>query len=313
MYDRFFSSHCKFAPLGLCKPSLLSVMAAFLPLLCGAVMHAQGVPQTPTVLLPQPAANPAEPSVLLPTPSPPVAAADQAASASMPTCHKHEYNPGFADIFLPGKAPCEEQDPLQVIVDAGPVRPLTSGQKGLLAAKAVIDPFNLITIVGFSGIYVASNAHSAYGPGFAGWGRVIGYSLAEDIQGEFTGTYLIPSLVHEDPRYHRMGVGRPFLLRFKHAVIHTVISQHDDGTLMPNYATLINYPLSAEISNLYVPGIGPNAKDTFERVAVGYATDPVGALVAEFLPDVAKRIHIHIIFAQQILNRIALGQKNAQQ
>jgi hypothetical protein len=30
-------------------------------------------------------------------------------------------------------------------------------------------------------------------------------------------------------------------------------------------------------------------------------------LVAEFLPDFAKRVHIHIVFAQQILNRIALG------
>jgi hypothetical protein len=86
-----------------------------------------------------------------------------------------------------------------------------------------------------------------------------------------------------------------------------VVSQHDDGSLMPNYATLINYPLSAEISNLYVPDIGTNASSTAKRVLVGYATDPIGPLVAEFLPDFAKRVHIHIIFAQQILNRIALG------
>ncbi len=69
---------------------------------------------------------------------------------------------------------------------------------------------------------------------------------------------------------------------------------------MPNYATLINVPLSAEISNLYVPGIGTNAPDTAKRVLVGYATDPIGPLVAEFLPDFAKRVHIHIVFAQQI-------------
>ena len=39
--------------------------------------------------------------------------------------------------------------------------------------------------------------------------------------------------------------------------------------------------------------------------------DPVGPLVAEFLPDLARRVHIHIVFAQQILNRIALGNNNA--
>jgi hypothetical protein len=76
---------------------------------------------------------------------------------------------------------------------------------------------------------------------------------------------------------------------------------------MPNYATLINYPLSAEISNLYVPNIGTNAPSTAKRVIAGFATDPIGPLVAEFLPDVAKRVHIHIIFVQQILNHMAPG------
>lgn len=271
------------------------------------------VPSTPTVLLPVPEQTPSQPSVLLPAPAPTADAASQSTAAVLPPCGKSKYNPGFFSIFLPGKAPCQEQDPLQLIVEAGPVRPLTPKQKGFLATRAVVDPFNLITIVGFSGIFVASNAHSAYGPGFTGWGRLIGYSLVEDVQGEFTGTFLLPTVFHEDPRYHRMGNGRPFLLRVEHALIHTVVTQHDDGSLMPNYATLINYPLSAEISNLYVPAVGTNASDTFKRVAVGYATDPVGAVVAEFLPDVAKRIHIHILFAQEILNRIALGQNNGQQ
>ncbi len=170
----------------------------------------------------------------------------------------------------------------------------------------MIDPFNLLTIAAFSGISVAADPHSVYGPGFPGWGRLAGYSLGEDVQGEFTGVYVIPSLVHEDPRYHRMPKATTSR-RIEHALIHTFVSQHDDGSLMPNYATLINIPLSAEISNLYVPEIGTNAPDTAKRVLVGYATDPIGPLVAEFLPDFAKRVHIHIVFAQQILNRIALG------
>ncbi len=210
------------------------------------------------------------------------------------------------------RAICQEQDPLQFIVEPGNIKPLTPSQKAILAGKGVIDPFNLITIVGFSGVSVAANAHSAYGPGFKGWGRLIGYSLVEDIQGETTGTFLIPVIAHEDPRYHRLP-GHPFPQRLLHAIGHTVVSQGDDGHIMPNYATLINYPLSAEISNLYVPGVATNAPSTVKRIALGYATDPVGAIVAEFLPDVAKRVHIRILFAQQILNRLALGQQTAQQ
>lgn len=226
-------------------------------------------------------------------------------SATLPPCPKSKQRRRFPIIFTPStQSSCA--DPLQFIVDTGFVTPLSVRQKGVLATRDVTDPFNLMTIGFFSAITVASNAHSYYGPGFAGWGRESGYSLAEDIQIEFTGTFLIPSLTHEDPRYHRMpqaSVSR----RIKHALIHTLVSQHDDGSLMPNYATLINYPLSAEISNLYVPDIGTNAPSTAKRVIAGFATDPIGPLVAEFLPDVAKRVHIHIIFVQQILNHMAPG------
>lgn len=238
------------------------------------------------------------------SPQPPKQTAVADPTGPVPPCPRRTKR-GFPILFSPlTQSSCEDQ--LQLIVETGKITPLTSKQKGLLAVRAVTDPFNLLTIAMFSGISVAADSHSVYGPGFAGWGRSAGYSFAEDTQGDFTGIYVLPSVFHEDPRYHRMpkaSVRR----RIAHALIHTVISQHDDGSLMLNYATLLNVPLSAEISNLYVPDIGTNAPDTAKRVLVGYGTDPIGPLVAEFLPDFAKRIHIHIVFTQQILNRIALG------
>jgi hypothetical protein len=230
---------------------------------------------------------------------------------SLPPCPRTTTT--LSIIFLPqinGGKGCRQQDQLQTIVDSGNLRPLTPAEKGILAARATIDPYNLLTIAAFSGISIAADSHSVYGAGVGGWGRLAGYSLAEDIQGEFTGTFLLPVVFHQDPRYHRVP-GKPLRYRIEHALIHTVVSQHDDGSLMLNYTTLINYPLSAEISNLYVPGLPTNAPSTARRIAIGYATDPVGPLVAEFLPDLAKRVHIHIVFAQQILNRIALGNNNA--
>lgn len=268
-------------------------------------------PTTPDSSLPFPPAT-ATPAAQAPSVTPPLLGqasaqvpSGQTESAKLPPCPNHAHAQHRPVIFLPAtQTGCEDQ--LQLIVDTGYVEPLSNRQKGVLAVRSVTDPFNFLTIAAFSGFSVAANAHSVYGPGLAGWGRLTGYSLAEDIQGTFTEVYLIPVLAHEDPRYHRMPHAS-IRRRMEHALIHTFVSQHDDGSLMPNYATLINYPLSAEISNLYVPGIGTNGSATAKRVLVGYATDPVGPLVAEFLPDVARRIHIHIVFAQQILNAIALG------
>ena len=78
---------------------------------------------------------------------------------------------------------------------------------------------------------------------------------------------------------------------------------------MPNYATLLNYPVSAEISNLYVPGIRGNGPSTVARIFLGLATEPIGSLIAEFLPDLARRIHVRVVIVQHILDQVARGEE----
>jgi hypothetical protein len=283
-------------------------------LLAPMAASAQALPDAPSALLmaaSQPVDAPMQESKQQPAPPNAVESrsyqAQSALSGPVPCPHmnwgwKLKDEPRAAD------GSCTE-NPLQMVVQNPQVKPLTSTDKAVLAGRNIIDPFNLITIVGYSGLYVAFESHSAYGPGVAGWGRLTGYSLAEDVQGEFFGVYAIPSLAHEDPRYHRIP-GRPLKIRILHALAHTVVSQHDDGSLMPNYATLLTYPISAELSNAYVPGISTTGSSTRNRILLGYATDPAGALVAEFLPDVAKHVHVRVVFVQQILNQIATRSGN---
>ncbi|SEG61462.1 hypothetical protein SAMN05421819_3809 [Bryocella elongata] len=197
------------------------------------------------------------------------------------------------------------ENPIQYIVTERS-RPLSSREKGDLAIKDFIDPFNILVLTAGAGFSIAANSHSAYGPGFSGWGKLTGYSFVEDAQGEFIGTYMISSLAHEDPRYHRMPEAS-VRHRIGHALIHTLWTQHDDGRPMLNFETLLTYPASAELSNLYVPGVQTDAKSTARRVGIGLATDPVSNLIAEFLPDFAKRIHVRVVFMQQILNQVANG------
>jgi hypothetical protein len=222
----------------------------------------------------------------------------------MRPCKDSDYT--MNKVPLQGPPPCIPENPIAPFVTSMHVEPLSSKQKGTLAIRDVLDPFNFITIAGYSAIAVAVDPDSAYGPGFKGFAKLSGYGLAEDVQGEFFQTYLISSLAHQDPRYHRMPTAS-VRRRLWHAIEHTYVSQHDDGTRMPNYATLLTYPISAELSNLYVPGIQRDGPSTVKRIAIGLATDPAGAIVAEFLPDVARRLHIRIVFAQQILNRVMAG------
>jgi hypothetical protein len=282
------------------------VAAALLGLVCAA--GAQAVDSGPTATLPD------APSALLAAATPEGDAAQNGSAPArprrLPLCPTTNAASTARGVTLQGPPPCQEQNPIQPIVIER-AAPLTSNEKGKLALRDFIDPFNLATIATYSAVAIGSNSHSPYGPGWAGFGRLTGYGLAQDAQGEFLETYAIPSLVHEDPRYHRMPTAS-IKRRIGHAIEHTYVSQHDDGRPMPNYATLLTYPIGAEISDEYVPGIQTDIKSTGRRVALGIATDPAGALVAEFLPDVAKRIHIHIVFVQEILNRMVVGAPTTQ-
>lgn len=194
--------------------------------------------------------------------------------------------------------------PYQRFLDTNLAVPLSWQQKGYLAAHFTTDLSALGTIVGISAISAATDSHSAYGPGLKGFGKLAGVSVLQNATAEFFGTFAVPSLTHQDPRYYRMPQ-KPFGRRVLYAISRSYISRSDDGHTIPNYGTLSTYPIVAELSNLYVPGIQSDGASTAERILTGLALDPVNNLVNEFLPDVASRVHVRIIFVQQILNNIA--------
>jgi hypothetical protein len=203
--------------------------------------------------------------------------------------------------------PCTELIyPYQRFLTSNIVIPMTWQQKGYLALHDLADPVNFGTILGISAITVGADSHSAYGPGLKGFGKSVGVSYLQDATGQFFGAFAIPVIAHQDPRYFRMPHAR-FTKRLVYSFSRTVVSRSDSGQSIPNYATLLNYPIGAELANFYVPGIHPDGPSTVKRIFTGYALDPVNSLINEFLPDVASHVHVRIIVVQRILNNVASG------
>ena len=184
------------------------------------------------------------------------------------------------------------------------VKPLTPREKGILAAKNVMDPFNLITIAGESGISVAFNSHSVYGPGFFGWSKEGGVSLTQDMTGEFFGTFLIPSIAHQDPHYHRMPKAT-IPRRILHCIDQVAWTQGDSGKGMVNYADLVGFIFDDAVDDLYVPGQQTNFRASAERYGIGLAIAPTDNFITEFLPDIASHIHVHVVLVQRIIDQVA--------
>lgn len=226
-----------------------------------------------------------------------VAEASDVATVSPPTGLE-------AGLFTLRQCPAPVRNWYQRFTDGPQVKPLTPKEKGWLALRNVTDPFNGITILLDAGIAVGSNPYSPYGPGMPGFARNVGVSYTQDMTGEFFNTFLIPSIVHQDPHYHRMphaGV----LRRIGHASLQVLWTQGDNGREMPNYANIVGAMIDDEISNLYVPGRQTDLRASASRYGIELATAPIDNFVSEFLPDVASRIHVQIVVIQRIINQVA--------
>ena len=193
------------------------------------------------------------------------------------------------------------------------VVPLTAHDNLRSAVRGVIDPFNLMTIAGDAAVGIGSDSHTAYGPGMEGFAKYAGVSLTEDMTGEFFGTFLVPSIFHQDPHYHR----QPFLpvkRRFLHTFVAVVWSQSYTGKPMFNYANFLGGIATAVVSNTFVPG--PNRQgfgNTAQRLALAFAISPSGNMIEEFVPDLASHVNLRIVIFQRILNSVTLEESGTLQ
>ncbi len=173
------------------------------------------------------------------------------------------------------------------------------------AIKDIIDPFNLLTIGADAAFGIATDSHTPYGPGAEGISKYAGVSLTEDMTGEFFGTFLVPSLAHQDPHYHREPF-MPIRHRVLHAIAQVVWTQSYTGKPMFNYANFLGGIATAAVSNTFVPGPGRQGwGSTAQRLSIAFATSPSGNLITEFVPDLASRINLRVVVFQRILNSVS--------
>ena len=147
---------------------------------------------------------------------------------------------------------------------------------------------------------------------FEGFAKNAGVSLSQDMTGEFFGTFLIPSLAHQDPHYHRMpnlSVRR----RILHVLDAVVIAQSDQGVPMFNYATVVGTICTNSLGNVYVPGRKHSFGASAARISTSLATDPIGNAITEFVPDLARHVNIQVVIVQRIINRVAIAEGGSSQ
>lgn len=170
-------------------------------------------------------------------------------------------------------------------------KPLNSGQKFLLAADVTIAPSDLIVTAVSAAISQANDSWPGYGQGWEAYGKRYGATMALNASTNVFGVFLLPSVLHHDPRYFPLAHGS-FKQHVGHALKRIVVTPTDVGGEAPNISGLLG-PLGAEgLSNTYLPDAERTTGKTFERYGIQMAVIAVGNVVKEFWPAIFKRLRI---------------------
>jgi hypothetical protein len=159
--------------------------------------------------------------------------------------------------------------------------PLTTKLKFQLALKVAQDPVTIAGVAFLAGMQQAGDRPD-YGQGMRGYGKRFGATATGDFTNIMLGGAILPSLLHQDPRYFYKGTGST-ASRIRYAMMHPFVCKGDNGKWQPNYSSLGGDLGSAALSNVYYPKADRGASLILSSFLIDTGARAVASLAQEFL------------------------------
>jgi hypothetical protein len=96
------------------------------------------------------------------------------------------------------------------------------------------------------------------------------------------GEAILPSLLHQDPRYFYQGTGTK-RSRVFHAISNAFLCKGDNGRWEPNYSSIGGDLAAGALSNIYYPQSNRGAGIVFENALITTGGRMANGLVQEFI------------------------------
>jgi hypothetical protein len=176
------------------------------------------------------------------------------------------------------------------VENAGQIPPLSSGEKFKVVARSSFDYVEFPWYGFLAGLSQAQNSEPGYGQGAAGYGKRYGAAFADGTIENFWTSAILPSALHQDPRFYQLGKGG-FWHRTGYAMSRIFVTRSDSGHSQFNTSEIVGSAIAAGISTY---SYHPHADKTLSNTAsvwgtqVGY--DTITIVIKEFWPDIRRKI-----------------------
>jgi hypothetical protein len=194
---------------------------------------------------------------------------------------------------------------------------MSASQKIGLAFRSAIDPYTFGIAFVVAGFSEAQDDGTGFGWGPQGYFERSGAAYLDAFDGAMIGNGFLPALLHQDPRYFRLGHGT-FRHRFLYAVATSFICKHDNtGKWEPNYSNVGGNIIAGAISNLYYPSNTAGLGQTINNGIIVTGEGTFGGVLQEFWPDISRKLFhkdpTHGLDAQARAADLAAKQKKQQE
>ena len=169
------------------------------------------------------------------------------------------------------------------------LEPLGPGQKFQIFFKNAYNPFRILAAGFAAGIDQAENYPKGYGQGGEGYAKRFGASMAGAASADYFGSFLLPVLLRQDPRYYRRyetGFGR----RLGYALTRVLVTRTDRGGRAFNASQIGGALASSAIANLYYPDSERGMGLTMSRFGYAVGIQAAVNVGCEFWPDIAEKL-----------------------
>jgi Carboxypeptidase regulatory-like domain len=167
-----------------------------------------------------------------------------------------------------------------VVYDSNP-EPLTTKLKFKLAWRVSRDPVTVAGVGFMAGVKQMGNSPD-FEQGASGYAKRVGVTAADGFADIMIGGAILPSLLHQDPRYYYQGTGST-TSRLLHAVSAPFVCKGDNGHTQPNYSSLGGDLAVGALSNAYFPTSNRGVGLVFGSFAIGTAERVAASVAQEFL------------------------------
>jgi len=161
--------------------------------------------------------------------------------------------------------------------------PLSTKLKYQLAMRSSVDVASIVGGAFLAGINQAAGGAPNYRQGAKGYAQRFGAAYGGGVTTIMLGGAILPSLLHQDPRYFYMGTGTK-KQRFMHAVAAPFEARSDrDGHWEFNYSSIGGDLISGALTNVYYPPQDRGPGLVFGGAAIATGGRIVNALAQEFI------------------------------